>query len=340
MLIRFPTPTLAPDGVNGGGSPGGSSGSGAPSGDGGSGGPASSPTAPSSPGGGSSPSSAPSGAPSQAQPYVEPTSAPAGESFQDFESLFAGGPEFARPDPGQVQTPVPPAPPVQPQQPEVPPVLTPGQTPGMQQAPPQQPQGAPQGPQTQVGSVPELEGNPLAIAQGLRDHEAAATEWLAGAHFQLSPQELELLNEDMSKAVPMLLAKSFVKSQLNVLHHIGTLVPRMVQRQVEVMRRNMANENKFYKAWPQIDSSKHGDLVKRVAQVYRANNPQAPLEQAIAEIGPMVMMAAKIASQPAAPQHRSNGTQPFVPAHGGVVTQAPVGEVAQGEFDYMNQHDT
>ncbi len=105
---------------------------------------------------------------------------------------------------------------------------------------------------------------------------------------------------------------------------------------MKVSQARESSQGKFYERWPQIDKSKHGSVVDRMAQTYRRENPQATLEQMVEELGPYIMMAAKIPNQPGAapngnPQAhpasspmRPTGNRPpaspFVPAVGGAAS--------------------
>jgi hypothetical protein len=151
--------------------------------------------------------------------------------------------------------------------------------------------------------------------------------------FQLSPEEREALEADVIGTIPKLLGKVFVKSQQNVLNQLGRMIPVMIQRQQAVMQKNAEGEGKFYARWPQIDKATHGALVHRYAVVYRQMHPGATLDQMTEDLGPMIMMAARIApSTPAAtpgpsgrpaPAQGANGRppqpSPFTPAQGGPV---------------------
>jgi hypothetical protein len=153
------------------------------------------------------------------------------------------------------------------------------------------------------------------LSQHLRQNEAAAIEYVAQNTFKLSPEDIEGLETDVVGTVPKLLAKAYVMAQQNVLTQLASMVPTMIQRQTVAMQKHAEGENKFYSAWPGIDRSKHGDLVTRYAGVYRQMHPQATLEQMIQDVGPMVMMAARIpASPPGAQvgQTPAPGTAPAV----------------------------
>lgn len=330
------------------------------------------PSAPSSPapssapapsGGGTSPAALPSGPTGGSQsPVSAETAPPSGEAF-DFESIFSGSTEFEGGlPPSKAPAPSPVSPPAEQPPAEQPPAaippaaaapVPPSASPEVAPAP-----GATAAPAT---TAPQAEPQPIdpydpaVMSQHLAQHEAAAIEFVANSQFKLTPEESEALEQDVIGTVPKLLAKVFVKSQQNVLAQLGRMIPVMIQRQNEAMKRNTANEDKFYSRWPDIKRDKHHENVVRYAAVYRQMHPNATLEQMIEDLGPMIMMANKIvpsmqapgatSGQPArqpgalAPGNgRSPPPSPFVPAGAGPVTQQRA--VAQEPWEAMfNQQE-
>jgi hypothetical protein len=171
------------------------------------------------------------------------------------------------------------------------------------------------------------------LSQELGKFESQATQMAADQLFKLTPQETEALEQDVIGTIPKLLAKAFVKSQRNSLDQLGRLVPTMIQRHLQAMMRNTSNEGKFYQRWPDIKQDQHGESVRKYAVVYRQMHPTASLEQMIEDLGPMVMMANRIAPSPPAPRAsptkpaaangRAPQPSPFVPAGAGPTAVAP-----------------
>lgn len=331
MLIKFPQILRSPEG-EGGSAPlaGGGGDSTAP--------------APSSPSGtGAAPSSAPSGgtqggAPTTPTPQPPstpsegPGASPLGEDFfdgldggldDDGDYSFGVEPPPAEPVSTDLPPPQPPAQPIAPQPPQEPPAPTGAP----QQLEPAAAQGP--GPQEALASFPSP-AEPGNIAAAISQNSEAIIDHLAQNEFQLSQEELGALEADASQALPRILAKLHVKSQVAALNQLQRIVPAMFQRFATVTQSNRANENKFYSRWPDIKAKEHGALVQRLAQTYRQTNPQASLDQMIEELGPLVMMTAKI--QPSArppnggagaPASRVPPASPFVPAVGGPASPQP-----------------
>lgn len=303
----------------------------------------SAPTSPSSPSAPSAPSSPSSASPSSTSPPASPdgavTSQPGGDAL-DFEAIFAG-PIDASP----ASAPIPPAP--APVPPVAPPAVAPAAAPVAQPAVPASEPVAPPAPtpatSTAGASPPALDpSDPASIASHLMLNRDAAIAHIAETRFKLSPEDVEALESDTVGTVPKLLARTFVELQSTMLNQMARLVPQMVQRQTEAVKKNTEAENAFYSMWPTIDRSKHGDLVKRYAITYRQMHPEATREQMFADVGPLVMMAAKIplaapqapGGNPAQPQIPSPKPVPFVPA-GGAAPGGPNNSVELNPVEAM-----
>ena len=294
--------------------PGGDGGNSGPSGS-----PAASPSAPAAaPSSGStsgsgvgssvaSPASAP--APSVAPgttPSTSPVDATGGDNF-DFESIFGDGPE-SEPEPKPVAPLAPPPAAATPQPAQAQPAQQPATT-----QPTQQPSTGGQ-PATSVLDA----SDPASIAHHLNLHKDAAIAHIAEHMFKLSPEDVEALETDTVGTIPKLLSRTFVEMQSVMLGQMARLVPQIVQRHGTATAANAEAERAFYSMWPGLDQSKHGDLVRRYAVTYRQMHPQATREQMFSDLGPIVMMAARVAPTAPSVQRNSPKPSPFVPAGGGV----------------------
>jgi hypothetical protein len=240
------------------------------------------------------------------------TSDEAASSGFDFGSMFDEKPDSELPlavAPTAPKEPKEPAPPKPPE--PAPPVQKPAEPvqPPAQAQQLQQPAAAPPTAQQQIDPF-----DPGALSQHLLQNEEAAIQYTADHVFKLSQSEIEALETNAAEAVPRLMAKAFVKSQENALSQLSRMVPAMIQRHLENVKRNDTNESKFYARWPGIKPDEHGAMVRKYAAVYRQMHPDTTLEQMIEDLGPMVMMAARIVPQ--------------VPS-GGVVPKAPANPVSQ-----------
>lgn len=309
---------LAPDDGTGAGSSSPAPSSGTPAASTGAG------SEPSSSSGASSPSPASAGgsaSPAQASPAAAPSSSPTPQSDgdgQDFNQLgvptndddildLLGGQNQPPPvvDAGAQPAPGAPAP-----QPAAAPAPQPA-------APPNPQQGSP-APSPQ-GISPDLSlADPVQLGAMLQQNFDQLIPHLAQNEFALSPEDLSALETDAPGHIPTLLARVHLKGQMNTLNLLQRMVPQMIQRSVQVMRKNMENEQAFYSSWPGLDRVKHGQIVQSYARLFRAQNPQATREQMIQALGPIVAQAAGVADPRkavvnGAPQGRVQPS-PFVPA--------------------------
>jgi hypothetical protein len=166
-----------------------------------------------------------------------------------------------------------------------------------QQTPPQ-----PKGPQDQTPSIPGP-AEPLRVAQSLEGNFDTLVAHLSQNEFALSQQDIEALETNAPAHIPTIMARLYMKSQINMYKQVAQIIPAMVARIGEVQKRNGTNEAKFFEKWPDLKPDLHGDIVRKYARVYRQANPQTTLDQMIEELGPMVMVAAKV--QPS--QHANGG---------------------------------
>lgn len=317
------------------------------------------PAASPAPGGSSSSSSPPASgsAPVSTPPGGEPGASSAGtgaepNAFSFMDQIFDDNPAPSSPPTDQkpAQAPVadPNAPPVvTPPAPQAAPAPAPAQSP-VAASEPTGVQPAQEPPPAAVQS-PRLDpGDPIGLARALVEHEAVAVEHLATSVFKLNAQDIEALDQNIGEAIPRLMAKTAVYMQQQFLTQLGNIVPKLIQGQQRVTQAHQKNSDKFYSAWPTIDRVKHGDLVTELGIRYRQMFPSHSLDEMIANLGPMVQMAAKIplsamsaqapaAPAPAAPKAPVKGSPngAFVPAAPGtVVSSTPVED---NPFGYMGQ---
>lgn len=277
------------------------------------------------------PSPSPDGAASPApSPDVTPSPAPAAPEVNPWESLGSFD------DLDHIEIPPTPAPPVA--APVVPPVATPPAAPAAQPqvvAPETVPaQPAPQG---EAPAVPLSASDPAGIANAIDANRDAVLAHLATSKFALSEAELTELETDVSVAIPKLLSKVFMESQISMQKFLAQAVPGMVRNYQTVTTANSKAEDQFFEAHKALGLDKtnaqHRQVASRIASIYRQSNPNIPLGQLIQEVGPMVAMALKVNAPPVTPQTaqppgQPRGGTPFRPAvnGGGGAPPTPVDE--------------
>jgi hypothetical protein len=275
------------------------------------------PAAPASGGGDGGSTSAPSSAPSP------PSTAPAGPASE--AEAFAGSLPTNWESMGSVDDSdfveiqaEPKAPP------EVKPVTPP---PAPPPAPVQQtePQAAPPTtapPQAEPGPAPYSAADPWRIAEGLEANRDAVMAHLATSKFALTPEEVQEVETDAVAAIPKLLSRVFLESQIAMQKFLAQAVPGMVKQFNTVSGANEAAEKQFFDTHRALDinNPQHRATAVRIATVYRQANPNIPLKQLIAEVGPMVMAALQMnggVRAPTAPVANGRSPLPFRPAVGG-----------------------
>lgn len=184
-------------------------------------------------------------------------------------------------------------------------------------------------PQPPVPAAPDVPNDPGQLAQMLNQNRDSVIDALAKGPFALTPQEVEMLQEDAVKAVPRLLARTHLDAVSTALNHISNLVPRMIELHMRVKNANTDAKNEFFKANPVLDPRLHGKDVERLARLYRAANPNAALADVIRDVGALAVQTLKLTPQAPTPTPKPNGAspQPFVPAMGG----SPKGPPQQAE---------
>lgn len=258
-------------------------------------------------GGGAIPSAAPSTGPAESP----------GAGGTPAETLFDWSALGSSDDLDHVEIPpeAPVTPPAKPEPPKEP----------TQPVPPPQPQPAPQpGPQAGEGQSPPLSAaDPWRIAEAIEANRDVALAHLAQTKFALSEQDIKDLDTDVVTAVPKLLARVFLESQVSMQKFLAQAVPGMVQKYNRVSSANDGAEKKFFDSHKALDinNPQHRSTTVRIATMYRQANPGIPLDQLIAEVGPMVMASLRMAPGTQAPQARApsgaRSAPGFVPAVNG-----------------------
>ena len=113
---------------------------------------------------------------------------------------------------------------------------------------------------------------------------------IAAGAYQLTQQEVEQVLSEPDKALPKLMARVHVNAVQGVLRHVAQQMPAMVTGLLKVQEENRGREEQFFKAWPQLDRSKHSQDILRAGQVFRQLNPQATMEEFIRAVGAQVVI--------------------------------------------------
>jgi len=160
--------------------------------------------------------------------------------------------------------------------------------------------------------------DPWRIAEAIEANRDMALAHLAQTKFALSEQDIKDLDTDVTVAVPKLLARVFLESQVSMQKFLAQAVPGMMQKYNRVTGANDSAEKKFFAAHKALDinNPQHREATVRIATVYRQANPGIPLEQLIQEVGPMVMGALRMSAVAAPPAGGAPGGTPALPRGG------------------------
>jgi hypothetical protein len=158
------------------------------------------------------------------------------------------------------------------------------------------------------------------MASAMEQNAPALIEHLAQTRFALTPEEVQGLESDVITAVPKLLARVHLESHIAMQKFLAQAVPGMIQKHTQVSSANNEAENKFFethKATLGLDKNnvQHRQAAVRLAKMYRGMYPQAPLDQLIQDIGPMVAKA--VGAVPGAPQPQASNVPPGTVMVGG-----------------------
>lgn len=128
------------------------------------------------------------------------------------------------------------------------------------------------------------------------------------ANFMANPQEV----------VPGMLAQVHLAVLESAVNAIAGMIPNMVSQSLEVKERTKQANSSFFEAWPKLNKPEYQKPLARMIGLYKQNNPEAPLEQLIQEVGASAHIAFKIVPEGAGD---SSG--------GEVVNEPPAGAVPQ-----------
>lgn len=176
---------------------------------------------------------------------------------------------------------------------------------------------------------------------------------LAEHHYRLDEKDVEELNANPAAYIPKAMARVYMDSISAAFQQFTTYLPRMVQQVIEQREKYTQSERKFFEQWPDLET--HRDVVMRVGQAYRQQNPTATMDDFINEVGAQAMVALRLVPQggnlaPAQPNANGKTTKvderkPFKPATEGsgapVRTRQPSNPFEQlaGEFTSEFEED-
>ena len=176
------------------------------------------------------------------------------------------------------------------------------------------------------------------LSDAITRERPAIIDAVAAGQYQLTNEELTLVATEPEKVLPTLMARVHVNAVQGVLTHVAQQLPAVVGGMIKAQQMQADLENKFYSAWPQLDRTKHDNVVRHLAATYRQMNPSASFEDITRIVGAQALFAAGIAPQaavtPAAPAAPVTRQVPFQPAAAARTAAAP-GRSEPGTWEKM-----
>lgn len=158
-----------------------------------------------------------------------------------------------------------------------------------------------------AGEAPPVQlspSDPLGIATALEANRDASLAHLAQTRFALSQEDIAELEDNAAAFVPKMMARVLHESQVSMMKFLAQSVPGMMKQFSTVQTANNQAEDQFFAAHQALGLDKanaeHRKTAFRIASIYRKSNPDMPMEQLIADVGPMVAMSLKMPLVPGA----------------------------------------
>lgn len=190
--------------------------------------------------------------------------------------------------------------------------------------PPAEPPNAPS--QAAPAASPSDGGSPDQVWSRLtgmiEQNRQAFTEALAQKSYQLSPQELDEFQVEPAKVIANIAARVQVQTTESLMKVMNQQLPIYLHGLLQAKSLSDAREDKFWNANPGLNKAEHADVVKSIAQWYRAQNPNGDEADFTKVVGSMAMARLGLvhnAVQQAAAAQQSNAPQTVIGTPGRVV---------------------
>lgn len=186
----------------------------------------------------------------------------------------------------------------------------------------------------------------------------AAIEELEKNHYTFDAETVERFQEEPEKVLANLAARLHFDVTAHVLTQVQRQLGPAFESFMQAREAHTESASRFFEAWPQLKDQDQGVLT-RIGKAYRDNNPQAPEDQFIREVGAAAMLALRVPfdapgnqEQPAQPN--GNGAQapapasaaapnpqepsrPFVPAGGAPPAPSSAPDAGKSTFEALDQ---
>jgi len=154
-------------------------------------------------------------------------------------------------------------------------------------------------------------------------------------------EETEQLGVDpapvLKKKLKELLARNFVDVFEAVQQTVASQAPTFIQS--EIVRQQVAKQrdDQFFEHWPALKDSKYHEAIRNTTKAYFNVNPNATVEQAIADVGASVMVRYRLESKPVTKTEEKKPPRPFQPATPGGTGTLATSSVPKNEWEELTQ---
>jgi len=201
----------------------------------------------------------------------------------------------------------------------------PEEEPAPQEEPaPEQPEGSAQAPSQEPAQPPAQQPpqqalTPEAIAKARNE----AIQRIA-QRFSFTDEEREALREEPDRVLPSLAARLQVETYEMVLAALHSVLPTLIGQAIQGHHVAQTTHSKFLERWPELRDPRYEPVIREVAAQYRKAFPDATPEDAIEDVGRMVMR--KLGIKPKSPEQKARPTSPsprsYVPAGRGAASSS------------------
>lgn len=137
-------------------------------------------------------------------------------------------------------------------------------------------------------TAPAIPPAPVATPEQLKEYKEKFSAALE-SHYAFDEEQATALQVEPEKVLPKLAARLHMEVLDNVMQHVYSALPNVIQSYTEMSSREMKAQEEFYGAWPELKG--HDQQVLQMGQMYRQMNPAATPQEAIQRIGEMTMAA-------------------------------------------------
>ncbi len=155
-------------------------------------------------------------------------------------------------------------------------------------APTQETPAAPEGQETPTAPAVQPPPQPVITPEQLKAYRTQFSEALE-ANYAFDEEQATALQVEPEKVLPKLAARLHMEVLDNVMQHVYSALPNVIQSYTETSTREQKAQDEFFGAWPELKG--HDQQVLQMGQMYRQMNPAATPQEAIQRIGEMTMVA-------------------------------------------------